>query len=510
MRRRVSAPRGLVPAAVLAAILLWPASALADWSPVQSTQLNSAGTSVLGVSAASVGGVPYVAWAEAPAANPTIGPVYVSRLSGSTFVPVGGAVGDCEGDPVITDIGGAPFVGCVDFDLGVINVYTLEGSSWVQVGPSIPGGEGFPMLGGIADVEGEPWVSFVPAYDTSAVPEVQVDAYSGGAEGTWSQVGASLIGQAGDQGNLAELLSDGSTPIVAWDEAGPTNSEGYVTSYVFADQLHDGTWTALNSGDPLNPVSSDEGSQLHGVAMIGLGSYAAAPLAVTAADGADGVEQLTALTLTDGKWDQLGSPLGVPPLPTSDDGDPYGVRAIAVDTQTGTPYVALLQQQNNSTTEIAPEDLFVEAYTAGGKNPTGPTAPKQYPPTTTTSKVPDPKLGSVKPPSGVLELASGSTLSKRKHTTHLNSGIRAACPSEKRHPACHGEIVLKVKKLQLTWEFTVSSGHSTTLSTSLSAGNIAQLGRSTGRLIRGTITVTLSGPNATSTSLSESLHARLP
>jgi hypothetical protein len=541
--------------AFVSALLIWPASALADWSPVQSTQLNSAGTSVVSLSAASVGGVPYVAWNEAPASNPISGPVHVSALAGSAFAPVGGVVGSCNEDPVITGIGATAFLACIDDVSGVIDVYAFTGSTWVQVGPSIPGAGFGAILGGIADVGGEPFVAFIPPYGATP-PEVEVYGYSGGTAGTWSQVGPSLIGHSGDDPDVVDLLSDGSAPIVAWQEVSPSSGSGNAPQFVFADQLLAGAWSPLNSGNAINPVASGTAA-LDGLAMTGatpylgldetsggqtvagyalalsgssfapvggaivtspmgtspqvaLGSYGGAELAVTDGDSSDGAEQLTASTLSGQTWHQLGSPLGVPPLPTSDSGDPYAQRAIAVDASSGTPYVALLQQQNNSTTSVAPEDLFVEAYTPGGTNPTGPVAPKQYPPTITSSKVGNPKLGSVKTPAGVLELAGASSLARRRRTTRLNSGIRAACPSEKHHPACHGEIVLKVKKLQLTWEFTVSSGHSTTASASLSAGSVAQLRRSSGRRIRGTIAVTLSGPNAASTSLSQSLHARLP
>jgi hypothetical protein len=550
---RVRSPRARVVLAFVSALLIWPASALADWSPVQGTQLNSAGTSVVSLSAASVGGVPYVAWNEAPASNPVSGPVHVSALAGSSFAPVGGVVGSCDEDPVITGIGSTAFLACIDDVSGVIDVYAFTGSSWVQVGPSIPGVGFGAILGGIADVGGEPFVAFIPPYGATP-PEVEVYGYSGGTAGTWSQVGASLIGHSGDDPDVVDLLSDGSAPIVAWQETSPVGS-GSSAQFVFADQLDGISWSPLNAGNAINPVASGTAA-LDGLAMIGttpylgldettggqtvagyalalsgssfapvggaivtstmgtspqvaLGSYAGAQLAITDGDSSDGAEQLTASTLSAQTWHQLGSRLGVPPLPTSDEGDPYAQRAI-VDASSGTPYVSLLQQQNNSTTSVAPEDLFVEAYSPAVVNPNAPTTPKQYPPTITSSKVRNPKLGSVKTPAGVLELADASSLTRRRRTTHLNSGIRAACPSEKRHPACHGEIVLKVKKLQLTWGFTVRSGHSTTASASLSAGSVTQLRRSSGRRIRGTITVTLSGPNAESTSLLQSLHARLP
>ncbi len=64
-----AAARGSMLAVIVAAALWWPAVAVADWSPTPTTQLNATGTSVVGISAASVAGVPFVAWAQAPDPN---------------------------------------------------------------------------------------------------------------------------------------------------------------------------------------------------------------------------------------------------------------------------------------------------------------------------------------------------------------------------------------------------------------------------------------------------------
>jgi hypothetical protein len=557
MMGRRRARCSLVPL-VVSMTLAWPAAALADWAPISTTQMNSANTSVVGLSAASVGGIPYVAWSESPAANPTTGPVYVSKLSNASFSAVGGgAVAGCTADPVITDIGGTPYLACIDGSAGTIEVDTLSGSTWTPVGSAITvADEGAGIeLGGIADVGGLPYVAFVPPITTPGSQEVMVYGYSGGQSGHWSQIGSPLIGHSGDQALTPALLSDGSTPIVAWTETTPAGSLA-TTQYVFADQLHGTTWSPLNGGDAIG-ASTGSTPQLDGLTMIGttpylavdestssggeaadafalagssfapaggtivsstssgiapqaaLGSYDGGPLAIVNSLSSENTEQISARTYTGSTWSQLGSVLGVPPLPSTGNGDPYGARAIAVDSQTGTPYVAFLQQSNSTATAVPPEDLFVESYTAGGTNPTKPFTGNPTPPTVTPGTLTGPAPGSVKSIAATLELAGAATLKRRGKSVEVATGIRAACPAETSRAACTGHTEIHIGAVEVTVPFTVGTRRAIVLTTSLSGTTLRRLGRA-GRLVRGTIIVTITGPNGASTSVSQRLRARLP
>ncbi len=489
------------------------------------------------------------------------GPVYVSSLTSTGFSPVGGAVGSCNQYPSITDVGGTPYVACIDSANDTVDVYQFNGSAWVQVGPAISGAAFGATLGGIADVGGEPYVAFAQPNGGGTAASVVVDGFSPGSGGHWSQVGASLIGQSGDYAMSPTLLADGSTPIVAWTED-HTVSGGGSQTLVYADQLQGGAWSGLNSGNELN-LSATDNAQLGGLTTIGttpylafddfndqgmadgyafalsgssfaqaggaivantmgtlpqtaLGSYNGAPLAIVNAELPTGDEQLQAEQYAAGAWGQLGSALGVPPLP-GPNGDPYAQRAVTVDAQTGTPYVAFMEQEDGTQFTQAPENLFVEDYTTNGTNPNTPPPANSAPPTVTITTTP----GAIIAAAASLDLVGAPTLVRHGRAILLHSGFRATCPSATGKPACRGSITLNLPKLrsragavtkalQIKLQLRVASGRTQAVIARLSAASAKQLRRrAVGHRVDGTVKVALTGPNAKTVSLSQSLDTRV-
>jgi hypothetical protein len=528
--------------ATIAATLILAPVALSDWAPVQSAQLNTA--SVFAVSAASVGGAPYIAWFEG--ANDFSGSVFVDAVSASAASPVGGAVGHCTSFPKLGAVAGTLELACPAGTDGGVDVYTLTGSTWVQVGATISAPEPV-VVSGIADDSGMPMVALLEGGNGNLI----VERFSGGQ---WTEVGTPLIHQSGDSIVAAVLVGDGATPIVAW-----TEDSGSQHASVYADQLQSGTWTALNGGAGLEPVpASGIDLDLGSGALIGgapylaldeqpvgsgftytgyvlgltgstftpvggpvvnqdatapqimLGSDNGGPLALLQSDTAAGDDQLTADTLVNGAWSQLGASLGVPPLPGID-GDPYPGEALAGD-GSGIPYVGIIQQVGETFDE---NHLFVENETAGGVNPNAPFTGLTTPPTVTTT------TGSavVPSPAAVLESDAAASLERHGKRVTLNTGLLATCPKAAASAACSATVTVHLKitaaarrgrkahpiTLVVTVKTRVAAGRPRLITVTLPKTTAAKLG---GR-VTGTETITVRGPNAERASLSQKLSVRL-
>lgn len=530
--------------------LAFAGPALADWTPTPATALNAPGTFVLsgGLSAASVGGVPYVAWSQITNPAAVTGPVEVDALSGQTFTPVGsGPVGSCAEDPQLAAVAGAPYLACLQTGGEELDVYADSGGQWTQVGPSISVPDGA-IVGGLADLGGEPAV----AYTTGG--EVVVTHFDGSA---WSQIGAQLVGVAGDDVYQAALLTDGSSPVVAWGEFTTSNQ-----SVVYADQLNGAAWSPLNGGAALNVTPSGDDS-LDGLAMIGttpylalddqptpganlinadaltltgssfsntgppivsddgggfpdaaLGTYAGAPIAVTENDEPTG-EQLTAQTNGGGGWTQLGSALGVAPLP-GQDGEPYATRDV-VSGSDGTPYVAFLEQSST----LTHENVYVEAYGSGASP--APVEGVGAPPIVTTSGSVSPSASTL--PAVQIQLAAAPAFSRHRRSVRLDSGLLVSCPAAPGSPRCRGSFTARVRvhlprtrttpgravTVRVHASLAVASGRGRRIAITLSKATLRRLGGLARRLTaRGQVTVSAAGPNGATTSLSQALQARLP
>jgi hypothetical protein len=479
--------------------------------------------------------------------------VHVAALGGATFTAVGSAVGSCDADAVIASVGGTPYVACRASGGVGIEVYSWNGSAWGQVGAAISNAS-TAYGAGLAEVGGTPYVAFA-----TQSGQVEVESFAGG---NWTQVGATLLGMAGGSPETPALLSDGANPVLAWTESDTV--AGSQQEDVFAEQLQGASWTALNSGSPVN-VSSSGAPQasLDGLAMVGptpylsldefattgasrgyalalagssfqatggpivtntlgylpqvaLGTLAGAPLAVTADQDASGNVSLNASTLSSGAWSALGTPLGVPPLPSTN-GTPYGGAALASD-QAGTPYV-FFRQETNDGQDGAQEGLFAEAYTAAGVNPNAPptTSSTPPPPTTQTLTASPTAAAGASLPAAFVELTASPRLTRRGKAATLGSGLTVTCPTTSGSKACTGSATIQLKvehapeasALTLTDSFSVTTGTTRTLTITIPAAKLKLL-RKHGQKISGTLKITITGPNGQPTSISEPLSAHLP
>lgn len=171
--------------------------------------------------------------------------------------------------------------------------------------------------------------------------------------------------------------------------------------------------------------------------------------------------------------------------------------------------IGLGPRRFSTATAQPPEDLFIEDDTAGGTSPNAPFRGNPTAPSVSSGTLAGPALGGVKSAAATPELTTVATLTRRGSSVRLNAGIRAACPAVKLRPGCSGDVVIRAKAVRITVSFTVRAGRATTLTTSLSRATVRRFGH-TGHLVRGRIIVTITEPNAASTSVSENLRARLP
>ena len=210
-------------------------------NPINSSSTKSATDPQL----ASVGGVPYVAWAEIDGANYEI---RVARLNatgtswveGPPWTGVSATYGgikqatDRDGlDPSLASIGGVPYVAWSETD-GTnrevrVSRLNAAGTAWEQVvGGASPVNQADNRDGqdpSLADVAGVPYVAWSETDGTNE--EVRVSRLN--AAGTaWAQVvgGASPINQANNRpGKLTSLAAVNTVPYVGWYEFDGTNDE---------------------------------------------------------------------------------------------------------------------------------------------------------------------------------------------------------------------------------------------------------------------------------------------
>jgi hypothetical protein len=526
-------------ALVAAVALAAPAVAAADWAPVQSAPLNGS-TTASGVSAASLGGVPYVAWSQGPVYASSM---YVDAISPDGASALGGAVGDCESNPQLAVVGSELELACQGaIDNDGMEVFGWNGSTWVQVASDLPGAENF------AAVDGEPGMLVLGSGGLT------LEEWNGSA---WTQVGGTLLTHIGDSdGAGSQLIGDGATPVAVWAE---TDGSGDVS--VYADQLEGSSWTALNGGASIlpqtaveNDVDLDGGAVLDGTPYVSLdeqdsvsgfsftayvlklsgttlspvggpivtgdqtvpqptvGSDGNAPMVLFNDDDAAGEPELLADTLSGGSWMALGYQLGVPPLPNYQ-GAPYGSFALATD-GSGTPYAAFLEQIGDN--NFGDNNLYVEADTPGGKNPNAPFSPGtgSAPPLTVTTTLAS--------PGGVLERLGTAALARHRRKVSLNSGVQAQCPAQSGHPRCRVRVTVTLRTtstaagrkarartvVQRT-SLLLASGKTRTIVIALSRRSIARLGGvADARLARGSVQIALTGPNGRTTKMAASVSRK--
>jgi hypothetical protein len=248
-------------------------------SEVRVSKLNAAGTAWTQVggpinqsptrdafdpSLASIGGVPYVAWAESDGTNNEI---RVSKLDGGAWTQVVGGASPINQDPSrgadapsLASIGGVPYVAWSELD-GTsfeIRVSKLDGGAWTQLevgeSPINQDSNRAARNPSLASVGGVPYVAWTEHDGTNY--EVRVSKFDGGA---WTQVGGGVspINQdPGKDGLLPSLDSVAGVPFVAWSEFDATNSE------IRVSKMNGGgtSWTQVVGGaSPINASSSRSG-----------------------------------------------------------------------------------------------------------------------------------------------------------------------------------------------------------------------------------------------------------
>jgi len=167
---------------------------------------------------ADVAGVPFVAWQEITA---SAAEVHVARLDGASWTAVGGALNASATEgadaPSIMGIGGLPYVAWPEGNGPARHLYVkrLDGNAWAPVGASPENAPGsLPSSPSLADFGGVP----VVAFDDFAGSNYRVYAkrFDGSA---WVQVGSGPLNVAGDRSAERPSVNDvGGVPYVAWDE----------------------------------------------------------------------------------------------------------------------------------------------------------------------------------------------------------------------------------------------------------------------------------------------------
>lgn len=231
------------------AVLGLPASANADWVEPVAAPLNAAASSVVyAPGVVDVGGVPYAVIGQQTGSSSQL---LVKRLVGSSWQQLGGSLTTASLDaaPVIANVGGTVYVAWSEqrqSGNAAVHVDYWNGSAWVAAGPgplnlTLSDDASLPS---IAAVGGTPYVAFVEGVSPSGPESVIIEQYDS-VQNTWSQVGTSRIGLAGDTADGTSLTSLGGVPYVAWSEFDPNAAGCYGSpgqDLVTAQGYSSGAW----------------------------------------------------------------------------------------------------------------------------------------------------------------------------------------------------------------------------------------------------------------------------
>jgi hypothetical protein len=309
---------------------------------------------------------------------------------------------------------------------------------------------------------------------------------------------------------VPDLATVASTPDLALEE-----EAGGIGSGSAADVL-------TLSGSSFTSVGESVIATNSGLQPVGLGEYRGAPLAIVVSELAAGNYQLQAESY-EGSWAQLGGPLGIPPLP-SENGVSYAGEAVATG-PSSVPYVAFEEQQPGN--ESGEENLFVEAYTAGGVDPVGPPHGLENSPVVTEEVLapatPGASATATFQPAASLDLYGSPAFVRHGNSITLNTGFLAACPRATATVACAATITLAVKggkaasraahastprTTVLKLAVAIAAGKEEVVKATLSKAARRQLRAP--RSVRGTVSASLTGPNGRTASISQPLAGRIP
>lgn len=214
-------------------------------------------------SLASIDGVPWVAWVERDGTNDELRVARLDSVTNRWVQPWTGVsdfygginqrsgVGANAGFPSLASIGGVPYVAWAEAaDTGSeLRVARLEGDAWEQAWPGVTndyGGinqstNGFATLPSLASVGGVPYVAWAEYDGTNYEARVaRLDAATRGWEQPWAGVsdGSGGINESTVRTAFEpSLTSIGGVPYLAWDEYDGTNTDVRVA------RLSAGAWS---------------------------------------------------------------------------------------------------------------------------------------------------------------------------------------------------------------------------------------------------------------------------
>jgi hypothetical protein len=197
--------------------------------------LNVVGTNnALTPAIADVGGTPYVTWSESIGGSP--GQVYVDKWNGTSWVQVGASslnrnTADAAVTPSIATIGGAPYVAWAEADaMGHYQLYVdkLTAAAWTPVGGvgSLNDNSGDSVNASgtqleLASVGGAPFVAWVEIGPATNGYWLFAKRFNGTS---WTSVGTNPLNvDPTEDANSASLADVGGVPYVAWNEDGSPN-----------------------------------------------------------------------------------------------------------------------------------------------------------------------------------------------------------------------------------------------------------------------------------------------
>jgi hypothetical protein len=211
------------------------------------------------VAIASVGGAPYVAWTEKNGSG--VYQLYVSRFDGSSWAQVGGGslnvnASQSVGQVGITDVGGVPYVAFAEAGAVYVESYNAGTNIWSEAGGGQVAAGDVPS---VATVAGSLYVAFLGG----SYPQ-NVFVYSLSAGNTWVPVGGSLNVATNRNSENPAIADVGGAPEVAFAEEANSGQNDYE---VHVDAFLGGMWTpeggvlTLRSGDvSLDPAIVGVGS----------------------------------------------------------------------------------------------------------------------------------------------------------------------------------------------------------------------------------------------------------
>ena len=215
-----------------------------SWTAVGGVQNISPTADANGTTIADVGGVPYIAFIEVDGGSHY--QVHVKRLEGGAFVEVGGSLNVSAtrngSEAMIAGIGGVPYVVWRETDgtHDLVHVKRLEGNAWVSVGNPLNPTETQSYSPSIVSIGGAPYVAW--SGEDGSTQALSVARFDGS---DWQPVGGPLNTDPSHYSSHPRIADIGGVPVVTW-------SEDTATAYQLYAKRFDGAGWSLLGANPLN------------------------------------------------------------------------------------------------------------------------------------------------------------------------------------------------------------------------------------------------------------------